>query len=279
MKLVFGNTAWVDALERFVLRRGRWEMQPLRVRFGLVLHPVHGPVLIDTGYTYHGLHGDARSKGLRLYCRALNPRLVALEQPEALLATYGYAPNDVKFVIVSHFHADHISGLKAFGRAQFVASGLAWQAICHASAFQNLRHGIFTELIPKDFEDRLHPIENCPEARLNSGAQGFDIFGDGLLLACHLPGHAQGHYGVELHLPSGPVLYAVDTQWRLAALRGGARPRFPSSLIADDFSKVGASSDWVYRYQEVTQAPVILCHDPAPTDFDYQSSVPGNGCP
>jgi glyoxylase-like metal-dependent hydrolase (beta-lactamase superfamily II) len=276
VKLVFGNTAWVDVPERFVLKRGHWKMQPLCVRFGLVLHPVYGPVLIDTGYTNHALSEDNRSRVLRLYCNALRPRLVAEEQPEALLAAYGYAPEDVKFVIVTHFHADHISGLKAFCRAQFIASGLAWQSICSASAFYNLRHGIFTELIPEDFEDRLIPIEKCPKAKLNSGTQGLDVFGDGLLVACHLPGHAQGHYGVELCLPSGPVLYAVDSQWHLAALRNGERSRFPSCLIADDFSKVGTSSDSVYRYQEVTQAPVILCHDPAPTDFDYCSSLKGN---
>jgi glyoxylase-like metal-dependent hydrolase (beta-lactamase superfamily II) len=276
VKLVFGNTAWVDAPERFVLKRGHWKMQPLRVRFGLVLHPVHGPVLIDTGYTNHALSADNRSRGLRLYYNALKPRLVEEEQPAGLLAAYGYVPEDVKFVIVTHFHADHISGLKAFCQAQFIASGLAWQSICSASAFHNLRHGIFTELIPEDFEDRLLPIEKCPNAILNSGTQGLDIFGDGLLVACHLPSHAKGHYGVELCLPSGPVLYAVDTQWRLAALLNGARPRFPTRLIADDSSKVETSSDWVCRYQEVTQAPVILCHDPAPTDFDYCSNLQGN---
>ncbi len=162
MRPVFANSAWVSSPERLILRNGGWRRRRLRVRYGLFIHPKVGPVLIDTGYTHHALSAPDRGSWLRFYGRMLSPQLVVQEQAEPFLSRFGLTLRDISVVIVTHFHADHVSGLMAFPHARFISCGLAWANLKQSGAFQNIRHGIFTELIPDDFGERLVPIETMP---------------------------------------------------------------------------------------------------------------------
>src|SRR5689334_19267980 len=110
MRVVFANSAWVSAAERLILRGGTWQSVRLRVRYGLFFHPAAGPVLVDTGYTPEALSGDRRGRMLRLYGALLKPQLNADEQVLPLLRRFGLSPDDIRTIIVTHFHADHISG-------------------------------------------------------------------------------------------------------------------------------------------------------------------------
>jgi glyoxylase-like metal-dependent hydrolase (beta-lactamase superfamily II) len=264
---VFANSATVIAPERLVLRGGSWRPRTLAVRYGLYLSETAGPVLIDTGYTRHSLHEPGRSLGLRIYGRALRPQLIAEGQPEAVLSSFGLAPEDVTRVIVTHFHADHVSGLTLFRKARFLASAAGWNGLRSASGFQNLRHGLFPELLPTDFADRLDLIETQQPTRLPGLPQGHDLLGDGALISLPLPGHADGHFGIVFpHLPR-PLLYAVDAQWHGLALPPARRPGYPSRLIAHDWRALQRSTDVVEGFA-AGGGDVVLCHDPAPTPHD-----------
>ena len=266
---VFANSALVATPERLVVRGGRWKQLDLHVRYGLIPSERHGPILIDTGYTEHLWHGSGT--GLQLYRRILGPRLLDAYQPERFLASFGLRTSDIRYVIVTHFHADHISGLAMFPNARFFASGRAWETIQASSKLQNIRHGVFTELIPSDFADRIDPIEakswSAPQ-KWWGGAQSYDLFGDGSILSIDLPGHADGHFGLLFPQLETPLLYAVDAQWMTEGLHVQGRPGFPSTLMSDDPRAIGRSSDFVLH--SVKQGyDVILCHDPARTAYDW----------
>jgi glyoxylase-like metal-dependent hydrolase (beta-lactamase superfamily II) len=226
------------------------------------------PMLIDTGYTQHTLEG--RGAALRAYAKVLAPRLNPEAQPEVFLAKFGLRPSAIATVVVTHFHADHVSGLTLFSKARLLASGRAWQAVRRRSALGNQRHGIFPELLPSDFEDRLAAIETRPEAWVESlPVPARDLLGDGSLLSVDLPGHAEGHFGLLFPKRDRPLLYAVDVQWRMAALARPRRPGFPSSLIAADRVALDRSADLVQGFAEAG-GEVVLCHDPAPGPYDWQ---------
>lgn len=273
MKPVFANSAWVDARERLVLRKGRWRKLSLRVRYGLLQHPYAGPVLIDTGYTDHALLAPGRSTMLRAYSRAVAARLNPTEQPAPFLKRFGLTPQDISVVIVTHFHADHISGLTLFSNARFLAVGAAWHRISMNGGFANLRHGIFPELLPRDFATRLDPVETCPPATHASGLSGWDLFGDRSVLAVALPGHADGQLGVLFDDPAQPLFYATDAQWVLDALPQPKRPRLTARLIAHAPGQLGASTDLAHGFQNAG-GRVMLCHDPALTPYDSEGSAP-----
>lgn len=267
MRPVFSNSAWVDARERLVLRGGRLQVVALPVRYGLVQHPKAGPTLIDTGYAAHALSGSGRGCALRLYGKLLSPRLNLAGQAAPFLARHGLTPEEISTVIVTHFHADHVSGLRLFPKARFVASGVAWGRIARRGRVQNLRHGIFSELLPDDFAARLTPVEECLVVPHPVGAKAWDIFGDGLILAVDLPGHADGHLGLYFNDRVGPLLYATDTQWMLDALPKDRRPQLAPRLIADAPKLLDRSTDIVLAFHR-TGGSILLCHDPKPSQFD-----------
>jgi glyoxylase-like metal-dependent hydrolase (beta-lactamase superfamily II) len=270
---MFANSAWVNVRERLILRGGGPKTIRLRVRYGLVIHPRAGPVLIDTGYTPDALAGSHRGLMLRLYGKALRPCLNMAEQPEPLLAHFGLALRDVRAIIVTHFHADHVSGLRLFPNARFIASDSAWARLAQQTWWQRLRHGVFTELLPADFADRLTGLSGLKHVEGDANGchglpGGADLFGDGSMLAVDLPGHMDGHFGVLFPALSPPLLYAADAQWLLLAATQERMPGPPASWVASDRRAVAASNQLLRQFI-AAGGEVVLCHDPDATRHDF----------
>ncbi len=118
-----------------------------------------GLVLIDTGYGAAVTTQGKRSLGLRLYNAILDPDLVTSGQPAAVLQRLGFTPDDVSVVIVTHFHADHVAGLDAFANALIIARREMLGRVLTAPARANLRHGIFTELLPAGLLSRTVDVD------------------------------------------------------------------------------------------------------------------------
>lgn len=272
MRPVFSNSAWVKAPARLILRNGSWRMRRLRVRYGLFVHPTQGPILIDTGYTAHSLSGADRSFWLRAYGRMLAPTLNNDAQPAPFLQRFGLRPSDIAAVIVTHFHADHVSGLNAFPNARFIASRLGYEALIASRGFANIRHGMFPELLPAEFETQLSPIEACVTRPVQHLQDGYDLFGDGSVLAIPLPGHAAGHFGLLFPQLPSPLLYATDTQWLLEALPASRRPRFAPRLISEDYQASCTSADQVDAFRRAG-GTVMLCHDDVPARYDVEEGA------
>ncbi len=269
MKVVFPNSAHVTTRERLVIKGGRWKNISLKVRYGVIIHPDAGPVLIDTGYTQETLTVSNRGTMLRLYSRILGPSLNEAEQPRPVLKQFGFEPKDVRYIIVTHFHADHISGLKQFPNARFIVDRPAYKHIQSASKWETIHHGIFPELLPDDFSARLIVLDDLPEITAGYGlSKGRDILGDGRVISTDLNGHAKGHFGVMMHLQSAPLLYAVDVQWLRRALTENRIPNWPSRLILDDFTAYNHAITRVSNY--INQGNnVLFCHDPETSVHDF----------
>lgn len=272
MKVMFFNSAWVSTPERFILRGGRWKYVDLRVRYCLILHPEMGPVLIDTGYTAHALNATSRSNFLRAYGYILRPRIVENEQLIPALKSFGITLDDINYVVLTHFHADHVSGLSLFKNAKFITNQKAWQNIEKRSYFQNLKHGIFTELLPGDFASRLIDLsENKSVIISEAKTKAVDVFNDGHLLLLDLPGHAEGQMGVLFNRLKVPLLYAVDAQWLKQALLEDRTPSFPARFVTDDFAAQENTSMVIRNFIE-NGYDIVLCHDPDVTPYDYVAS-------
>ena len=114
----------------------------------------------------------------------------------AQLEALGIAPADVRHVVVSHFHADHVGGLKDFPNANFHCSRAAFNAVKDLRGFGAVKHAFLPGLLPADFRQRAVFTEDSPVVRLPASHAPFsearDLLGDGSLLAVDLPGHATG---------------------------------------------------------------------------------------
>lgn len=249
----FHNSAIIKASERFVLRGGTWSRIPLAVRYGRFFHPSCGDGLLDTGYTSRVTSGQ-RSLLLRLYTRLIAPVLTdgSLEKIDT----------DTGAVLLTHLHADHTAGLHTAPNAKIYTSGVAYDDLCKLSARQRARHGVFFELLPEDFEQRMIRLETLPQVDAPLGlGPAADLFGDSSVLAIPLPGHMQGHSGFLWTQPSSPLLFAADAQWLHQALIEARPPGPPLKWIMHDAVAAQQSCDRIRQFLEAGGS-VVYCHDP-----------------
>jgi glyoxylase-like metal-dependent hydrolase (beta-lactamase superfamily II) len=214
-------------------RGGRLSLVEFPALCGLIRHPSLGWILYDTGYAEHFF--DATEPWPeRLYRNVLPVDLPPSEKLINQLAQFGITPRDIAIVIISHYHGDHIAGLRDFPNARFIAlkadthrlkllQGRRLQATLKAHL-----HG----LLPPDFFSRLEDADACLSRSLpvwmKPFSDGLDLLGDGSLLGVPLPGHSNGQLGLFMPDVNGqPVFLVADACWSLPACKEG---RLPSRL-------------------------------------------------
>lgn len=189
-----------------------------RIRFHAVFvyfhHPVHGGSLIDTGYSAH-FASATQTWPERLY-RWVTP--VVAQDPIEQLQAVGIDPSTIRRIFVSHFHGDHVAGLRCFPHVELIYPQEAYDRLLCQTTFAQVRHGVLMKLLPDDFSRRSVPISRArflPGDGELSEFQICDYWNDGSLRLVDLPGHADGHYGCVLATQSERVFYIVDACWHL----------------------------------------------------------------
>lgn len=212
-------------------------LKPCRFPAGFVYlrHRDHGPALFDTGYSDH-FHRETRTFPTRLYARMLPPHFEAAERACEQLRAFGVAPDDVRTVIVSHFHADHIAGLGDFPRAKIVCARAGFDAIRQAHGLRGLMQGLLPGLMPADSDARVRYLDTMPmidlPPQLASLGAGRDLFGDGSAILIDLPGHSIGQAGLYLpDSPAGSLLMVADAAWSIEAVERCLPPPGPVTFL------------------------------------------------
>ena len=224
-------------LECMAARGGRWAPVDFPALCGLIRHPQRGWMLYDTGYADHFFRATDPWPE-RLYRATLPVELPQDEILETQLAGFGLTPADIGTVIVSHYHGDHIAGLRDFPNARFIAlradterfaalAGKHWRATLG---------GHLPGLLPDGYFDRVDAADAAPKRDLPDWLQpfsaGHDLLGDGSLIGVPLPGHSHGQLGLFIPDAGGrPAFLVADACWSLPALRDGRLPAFPALLV------------------------------------------------
>ena len=120
----------------------------------LLGHPQHGWLLWDAGYAPHMLTATPHFP-YSLYRLAtplrLRPELAAAAQ----LPSLGLAPSDIRTILISHFHADHLAGLADFPTSRFLALREAYASVANTRGLAALRRAFIPSLLPPDFRQRV----------------------------------------------------------------------------------------------------------------------------
>ncbi len=218
-------------LECLAVGGGRWRRVEFPSLCGLIRHrdPAAdaGVTLFDTGYAQHFFDATRRLPA-RLYRALLPVTLPAQERLPTQLRALGLSPRDVTRVVVSHFHGDHVAGLRDLPNARISVMASAVASLREHTGVDAIRHGFLPDLLPPDFDARCDAIEDEPAVAIPGLGVGFDLLGDRSLLAVPLPGHTTGHTGLLLTTNDSQVLLVGDAAW----LRGSWQQNRPPARLA-----------------------------------------------
>ncbi|WP_288456037.1 MBL fold metallo-hydrolase [uncultured Sphingomonas sp.] len=223
--------------QAMTIRGGRWAPVDFPALAFLIRHPDEGAILFDTGYDPAFL-AATRPFPERLYRWATPPHLAPGEALADQLAAHGIAADDVRHLILSHFHADHMAGTHRFPRATLHAARAGWAALHRGSRFTAVRGGMLRALAPPGMEARMRWFEDAPATALPDDAAPFadarDLLGDGSLLMVPLPGHCPGHWGLFVREDAGWHFLVADAAWSSAAIRTDTPPPLLTARLLGD---------------------------------------------
>ncbi|MEM9102635.1 MAG: MBL fold metallo-hydrolase [Pseudomonadota bacterium] len=263
--------------EAMILRNCSLKKMQFPAYVGLLQHPSKGFMLFDTGYAKRFI--DETHFSPEIAYRWITPmQLGCKEHLISQLSSKGIAPSDIKYIFISHFHADHISGLLDFPDAKYLCSKLAYQDIIQRGRLSGLLKGYLKKLIPLDFHKRCIFIEELKKINLlpslSPFIDGYDIFRDGSLIAISLPGHAAGQYGLFCVDSEQGIFLVGDAAWTkdayekniypnpLAYLIMESRKRYIETL--DNLSQLYASGHGIKiipSHCEISAAEYISSHE------------------
>jgi glyoxylase-like metal-dependent hydrolase (beta-lactamase superfamily II) len=113
------------------------------------------------------------------------------------LAAVGYAPRDITYLAMSHYHGDHVANANAFAGSIWLVRKVE-------------RDRMFSDVpIPRSDPANYALLKNSKTVIIDKDE--YDVFGDGSVIIKSTPGHTPGHQSLFLKLAkTGPVVLSGD---------------------------------------------------------------------
>ncbi len=221
----------------FVTRRGgSFNSVVFPARVTVIEHPREGIVLFDTGYANHFFEATRRFPE-KLYALTTPVKLSPGQSAVDQLKSLGITPSDVRWIVCSHFHGDHIAGLRDFPEAKFAFYEEEYRSFKSYGRIGRLRHGYLQALLPDDFVSRAHSISTEQFLEADHGIAPFnrthDLFGDGSIVLAPLPGHTRGQIGALVRSSGRDQFLVGDASWSSLAIEKNIPPHPLAYLIMD----------------------------------------------
>jgi N-acyl homoserine lactone hydrolase len=155
----------------------------------LVIHP-KGMLLYDTGL-------NDRLVGRPLYENRLDGYAqIKFDTLSGQLADIGISPPDIDYLVLSHYHWDHIGNAGDF-------AGSTWLV------YKGDRDQMFAAAARANPWFNQYAALEHSKTRILSG--DYDVFGDGTVVVLATPGHTEGHCSLLVRLANtGPVVLSGD---------------------------------------------------------------------
>ena len=207
----------------------------------------------DPGYFPGGLTGV-------LYNRLARFDIGEQQTLTAGLDRLGYAVSDVKTVVISHLHQDHIGGLAELTRADIIVSQTEWDTL--SSPLPELR-GLMRRHIdlPGLTWRRITP-EPTADPDLAPFLSGHDLLSDGSLVVLPTPGHTPGSISLLVRRPGLPPLLMVgDVSYDAHVLEAGHVPGVGNRRLLRQATAM--VNQLRQRYPDLA---ILPAHDPEAAD-------------
>lgn len=218
---VFQTAHSAAAPEALVVAGGRWGQPRQLVQQAVLIRHPRGNLLYDTGLGRQIAAQFAVNSAFyrRFFAHAaVNP---LVDQ----MAAHGESPQDIRVIVPSHMHWDHISALPDLPWAQVWAE---------PAERQGAHEGEPPAFLASQFEG----VQHWRDLHYTDGpylgfARSRDVHGDGSIVLVPLPGHTRGQVGLFLTLPSGRRYFFIgDATWTIEGVNAPAdRPWLTRHLV------------------------------------------------
>ena len=209
----------------------------------LIEHPA-GLYLVDTG-----LDRDTELPRhlAALYHPIVPDRMTVIEQ----LHARGIKPEDLKAVLITHFDADHVAGLRSIGNAQRII-------VPEDEAYWSVRTKYRIRQARELWETVRYERLFYRGYQLGPMNRAIDITGDGSIMMVSLPGHTDGQAGVIIRSGSKYILLAAD-----AAVSPRNWEEMKAAGLGAERGLQLKTLNWIAKTANEPDCLKVLCsHDP-----------------
>lgn len=213
----------------------------------LVEHPEKGPVMLDTGVHASFCESPCGNFG-PLLGRVVKIKAEKGGDAVSQLASLGVSAADIRYVILSHLHLDHTSGLPSLKGAEVYADAAELNAAASPMAMMGgciKAHREGKDIKPFEYGGAVQPFDRV-----------CDFFGDGSLFVIACEGHTKGNVAVLLNAKGGPILLTFDAAHRAANVKTMIPPKGDYEQARRSLGRIKAFSE------DFPQTRVIFGHDP-----------------
>lgn len=156
----------------------------------------------------------------------------------------GVKPDQIKYVGISHYHADHTGQVDSFAKATLLIGAREWEAISSPKPAAGVNFKPFESWIKGDSKVEPQTLDK-------------DIFGDGSVIMLRTPGHTPGHSSLLVKLAKmGPVIITGDAAHFRENWDSDGVPAFNY-----DRAQTIASLERLKKIAANLKATVIIQHD------------------
>lgn len=189
---------------KLVFKKHKKDIKKFPAGVFLLKHPKEGYILFDTGYSTDIYNIGWKGKLYNL----LNPTYVKEEdQINIQLEKDSIKCSEIKYLILSHLHPDHIGCVKYFKNAKIIISEEAFETYKNNKTM----YLIFNKLLPDWFEKKLTIISDKElKENKNKYFSYIDLFKDNSILLTKVNGHAKGQLCC---LIESKLFLGADSSW------------------------------------------------------------------
>nr|WP_293994002.1 MBL fold metallo-hydrolase [uncultured Fusobacterium sp.] len=217
----------------------------------LIKHRKYGYILYDTGYSTKLLENKLK---YFLY-RMLNPINISEDKMiNRQLEKKNISTQEIKYIILSHLHPDHIGGLEFFPNAKIIISQKCFEEF-EKNSFRSL---IFKEILPKNFKDNLLIKKIEAENKEFNYLKSYDLFSDNSIFLTELNGHSSGQCCA--YIKEKNLFIAADSTWRVDFLDMIDKMKFLPKLIQNNFSDYKKSIE-ILKTMRADGIKIVASHD------------------
>lgn len=167
-------------------------------------------------------------------------------------------PRDLDFVLLSHLHWDHVSGIPDLPEVPLRINQLEFDAANQGLLDQN--NGLVRRLL----SNNPFTLYNLDGPAYEGFRSSYDLFGDGSILLVPLPGHTPGQVGMIINRAHGARLFLIgDAAWFVDnyALPATMHPFLWSRVTSDD-ATARQTLIKLHRFMQLyPEVPLIAMHD------------------